>query len=98
MEDDGQVDSCNLSAPLKVDTSSLIYSFCIGKAAFARIGGYPAVAGQSHVEFKGGFLFFPFEFFSQFCNEIKPIKRGWHAWDSVPVFTSVYLNLFLLFQ
>lgn len=47
MEDDGQVDSCNLLAPLKVDTSSLIYSFCIGKAAFARIGGYPAVAGQS---------------------------------------------------
>lgn len=47
MEDDGQVDSGNHLAPLKVDASSLIYSFCVDKAAFGRIGGYPAVAGES---------------------------------------------------
>ena len=47
MEDDGQVDSGTHLAPLKVDASSLIYSFCVDKAAFGRIGGYPAVAGES---------------------------------------------------
>ena len=35
---------------------------------------------------------------SSLLNEMKPIERGWHAWDSVPVFTSVYLSPFLLFQ